>query len=140
MSTAAAAARVAGQVGLGAALMWTGTLHLTSGRKAFRAQVPSWLPADPDMVVLVSGGVELGLGGALLVAWPQPARAVTGLATAAFFVGIFPGNIAQLVERRNAFGLDTDAKRAARLLFQPLLVAWALAATDARAALSRGGD
>jgi len=50
-------------------------------------------------------------------------------------VGIFPGNIAQLVERRNAFGLDTDAKRAARLLFQPLLVAWALAATDARAAL-----
>ena len=70
MSTAAAAARVAGQVVLGAALMWTGTLHLTSGRKAFRAQVPSWLPADPDMVVLVSGGVELGLGGALLVAWP----------------------------------------------------------------------
>ena len=102
--------------------------------------VPSWLPADPDKVVLVSGGVELGLGGALLVAWPQPARAATGLATAAFFVGIFPGNIAQLVERRNAFGLDTDAKRAARLLFQPLLVAWALAATDARAALSRGGD
>ena len=140
MSAATAAARVIGQVGLGAALIGAGTLHLTSGRKAFRAQVPSWLPADPDTVVLVSGGVELGLGGALLVAWPQPARAVTGLATAAFFVGIFPGNIAQLVERRNAFGLDTDAKRATRLLFQPLLVAWALAATDARAALRPGRD
>ena len=140
MSAATAAARVIGQVGLGAALIGAGTLHLTSGRKAFRAQVPSWLPADPDTVVLVSGGVELGLGGALLVVWPQPARAVTGLATAAFFVGIFPGNIAQLVERRNAFGLDTDAKRAARLLFQPLLVAWALAATDARAALRPGRD
>ncbi len=136
----AALARVVGQVGLGAALIGAGTLHLTSGRKAFRAQVPSWLPADPDMVVLVSGGVELGLGGALLVAWQQPARGVVGLAAAAFFVGIFPGNIAQLVERRNAFGLDTDAKRAARLLFQPLLVAWALAATDARAALPPGRD
>ena len=106
ISALGAAARVVGQVGLGAALIGAGTLHLTSGRKAFRAQVPSWLPADPDLVVLVSGGVELGLGGALLVVWPQPARAVTGLATAAFFVGIFPGNIAQLVERRNAFGLD----------------------------------
>ena len=40
-------------------------------------------------------------------------------------------NIAQLTERRDAFGLDSDTKRAVRLLFQPLLVAWALAATDA---------
>ncbi len=39
MSAAAAAARVVGQVGLGAALIGAGTLHLTSGRKAFRAQV-----------------------------------------------------------------------------------------------------
>lgn len=140
MLSAASAVRAVGQVGLGAALLWTGTMHLTSGRKAFRAQVPSWLPADPDMVVLASGGVELGLGGALLVAWPQPARAATGLATAAFFVGIFPGNIAQLVERRNAFGLDTDAKRAVRLLFQPLLVAWALAATDALSVLPPSRD
>ena len=31
----------------------------------------------------------------------------------------------------DAFGLDTDAKRAIRLVFQPVLVAWALAATDA---------
>ena len=62
MPATASAARVVGQVGLGAALIWTGALHLTSARKAFRAQVPSWLPADPDIVVLVSGGVELGRG------------------------------------------------------------------------------
>lgn len=131
MSAVVRAARVAGQVGLGAALLWTGTLHLTSARRAFRAQVPSWFPADADRVVLASGGAELALGGALLVAWPQPARALVGAATAGFFVAIFPGNVAQLVERREAFGLDSDAKRAARLLFQPVLVAWALAATDA---------
>jgi hypothetical protein len=31
----------------------------------------------------------------------------------------------------DAFGLDTDAKRAIRLVFQPVLVAWALVSTDA---------
>jgi hypothetical protein len=43
---------------------------------------------------------------------------------------VFPGNIAQLTGHVNAFGLDTDAKRAVRLLFQPVLVVWALASTD----------
>jgi len=33
------------------------------------------------------------------------------------------------VEHRDAFGLDTDRKRALRLLGQPVLVAWALAST-----------
>ena len=50
---------------------------------------------------------------------------------AAFFVAVFPGNIAQFVEHKDGFGLDTDAKRAIRLLFQPLLVVWALSATGA---------
>ena len=31
----------------------------------------------------------------------------------------------------DAFGLDSDTKRAVRLVFQPVLVAWALASTDA---------
>lgn len=44
-------------------------------------------------------------------------------------MGVFPGNIAQYVERKDGFGLDTDRKRALRLLGQPVLVAWALAAT-----------
>ena len=46
--------------------------------------------------------------------------------TGAFFVAIFPGNIAQYVEGTGAFGLDTDQKRFARLFFQPVLVLWAL--------------
>jgi len=119
------------QAGLGAVLAGAGVGHLTVLREEFQAQVPPWVPLDADFVVLASGAVEIGLGGALLLAWRQPARAAVGAATAAFFVAIFPGNIAQFVEHRDAFGLDTDLARGARLLFQPVLVAWALLATDA---------
>ncbi|WP_273652220.1 DoxX family protein [Cellulomonas fimi] len=137
MSHLARTARVAGQVALGAALLAAGTSHLTTKREEFQAQVPSWFPADPDAVVLVSGVAELALGAALVGTWKQPARGWVGAAAAAFFVAIFPGNVAQLVERKDGFGLDTDTKRAVRLVFQPALVGWALAATDARRALTR---
>lgn len=48
------------------------------------------------------------------------------MALAAFYTAIFPGNIAQYAERRNAFGLDTDRKRFIRLLLQAPLIAAAL--------------
>jgi uncharacterized membrane protein len=54
-----------------------------------------------------------------------------GLVAAGFFVAVFPGNVAQWREGTAAFGLDTDAKRFARLWFQPVLVAWALWSTGA---------
>ena len=140
------AARAAAQVGLGLVLLTAGTGHLTTQRQEFQAQVPPWVPLDPDLVVVASGVVELALGGALVATWKQPARALVGAAAAAFFVAIFPGNVSQLVTRTDAFGLDSDAKRAVRLLFQPLLVLWALGATDAPRALRawrrarRGGE
>ena len=114
---------------LGLFLAAAGIAHLTAARETFRAQVPSWFPADADAVVVVSGVVEIVLGLALLLLVRR--RAVVGLVVAAFFVAIFPGNIAQFVEGRSAFGLDTDAARGVRLLFQPLLVAWALWCTGA---------
>ncbi|MFF5083345.1 hypothetical protein ACFY36_40395 [Actinoplanes sp. NPDC000266] len=117
------------QAALGLVLLTAGTGHLTTQREEFQAQVPSWVPLDPDFVVLASGLVELGLGAALLSTWKQPARARLGKVAAAFFVGVFPGNIAQYTEHKDGFGLDTDRKRALRLLGQPALVAWALAAT-----------
>jgi len=120
---------VLGQLALGAGLLTAGTLHLTAQREEFQAQVPSWFPADADAVVVASGVVELALGAALVATWKQPARAVVGGATAVFFVGVFPGNIAQYTGHVDAFGLDTDSKRAVRLVFQPLLVAAALAST-----------
>ena len=112
------------QIFLGITLIYTGSLHLTSRRQEFQAQVPPWLGLDPDFVVLASGFVELGLGFALVTLWKF--REEVGLATALFFIIIFPGNLQQYFDGINAFGLDTDGKRAIRLLFQPLLVFWAL--------------
>ncbi|MGE9782623.1 DoxX family protein [Janibacter sp. G368] len=98
--------RSAAQGLLGAALVFTGTGHLTFARTEFRAQVPPWVPMDVDTVVVLSGVVELTLGGALLVAWRQPWRAVVGIVAAGLFVAVFPGNIAQLTEHRDALGLE----------------------------------
>lgn len=125
---------------LGAFLLFAGTAHLTVARSEFAAQVPSWLPLDADVVVVASGVVELLLGAALVALGRY--RVVVGWVVAAFFVAIFPGNIAQYVEGVSAFGLDTDAARLTRLFFQPVLVLWALWSTGAwrdRAVLSRTG-
>ena len=121
--------QLAAQKLLGATLIGTGTGHLTFLRKPFYAQVPPWLPLDPDTVVVLSGLTELTLGAALVLA--KQKRVPVGWLAAAFFVAIFPGNIAQWQYHRSAFGLNTDAKRFARLFGQPVLVAWALWATRA---------
>ena len=117
-------AQTIGLVLLGSAMVGAGVLHLTTQREEFRAQVPDWFPLDEDLTVVGSGVVEIGLGAAF-VALPRRRRLVGGL-LAAFFVAIFPGNIAQYLEGTDAFGLDTDTKRLVRLFFQPLLVLWAL--------------
>lgn len=121
--------RTIGRLTLGAILVFAGVTHLTVARKEFRAQVPPWLPLKPDVVVVASGIVEISLGGALLLLGPW--RVPIGWLTAAFFVAIFPGNIAQYVEHRDGVGLDTDAKRLARLPFQVPLVLGALWSTAA---------
>jgi uncharacterized membrane protein len=127
--------RTVGRIGLGAILVVAGITHLTVARDDFQAQVPEWLPLDKDFVVLASGVVEITLGSAL-VALPKK-RVLVGLIVAAFFIAIFPGNISQLVTKTSAFGLDTDGKRAFRLIFQPLLVIWALWSTGAWRAVRR---
>jgi uncharacterized membrane protein len=109
--------------------------HLTTSRLEFQAQVPVWLPLDPDFVVVASGVVEILLGLSLLAV----GRAVpwAGLVTALFFIAIFPGNINQYVEGIDAFGLDTDQARFTRLFFQPVLVIWALWSCDSISLLRR---
>jgi uncharacterized membrane protein len=116
------------QVLLGLTLCYTGVLHLTSKRGEFQAQVPSWLPLDPDFVVIASGIVEILLGIALITLWKF--RKQVGIATAIFFLLIFPGNVWQYLDGIDAFGLDTDTERGVRLLFQPVLVVWALWSTE----------
>ena len=125
--------RIVAQVLLGAALIYTGILHLTTSRLEFQAQVPNWIPLSADFVVLASGVVEITLG--LLLSSLQR-RAAVGIATALFFVAIFPGNISQYMNKVDAFGLDSDRARLIRLFFQPLLVLWALWCTDAWRAIN----
>ncbi len=118
-----------GRVALGAVMVFAGVSHLTFAREEFRAQVPEFVPLPTDVTVLASGGVEITLGAAMILA--RNKRALVGLLLAAFFVAIFPGNIAQWVHHRDAFGLNSDRARFVRLFFQPVLVVWALWSTGA---------
>jgi uncharacterized membrane protein len=113
---------------LGAGLIYAGVSHLTFARKEFQAQVPDIIPLKKDDTVVSSGIVEIAMGSALVLT-PKKYRATVGKIAASFFTAVFPGNISQLINKRDAFGLDTDNKRFARLFFQPVLVWWALEST-----------
>jgi len=130
--TASSVPRTSARLLLGAFLAFAGVSHLSFARISFYAQVPRWLPLNPDFVVISSGVVEIVLGASVLLLhrWRVP----VGWITAAFFVLVYPGNISQFVTHADAFGLDSDRSRAIRLLFQPLLVLWALWSTGAWAA------
>lgn len=117
------------RVFLGAFLLFAGISHLGWNRTEFLAQVPPWVPIDADLVVLLSGVVEIALGASLI--FLKKYSYLVGLITALFFVAIFPGNISQYVNKVDAFGLNSDTSRFIRLFFQPVLIAWALWSTDA---------
>ncbi|MGZ3755668.1 MAG: DoxX family protein [Mucilaginibacter sp.] len=117
------------RIALGAGLVFAGIGHLTFARKAFRAQVPDWVPLKKVDTVVYSGFAEIALGSALIFT-PDTHQEKVGRFAAAFFTAVFPGNIAQYSGHRDAFGLDTDGKRLARLFFQPALVYWALKSTS----------
>lgn len=110
-----------------------GVGHLTpSGRRGFRIVVPPWatkvLHTDKDTIVVASGVVEIMLALGLVLLPKEKGR--IGLAVAAFFVAVFPGNVYQWQQKRDAPGLDTDTKRLVRLFLQPVLVAWAIWSTS----------
>jgi len=117
------------QIILGTFLTFAGVSHLTFNRSEFLAQVPKWLPVNPDLTVILSGIVEISLGLALIFAVRY--KKWVGIAAAVFFLLIFPGNIAQYLNKVNAFGLNTDKARLIRLFFQPVLILWALWSTNA---------
>ena len=114
---------------LGAGLIFAGIGHLTFARREFQAQVPDWVPLDKDDTVVQSGLVEIALGTALVLT-PERDEQTIGKIAAGLFIAVFPGNIAQYANKKSAFGLNTDGKRFARLLFQPALVYWALKSTN----------
>lgn len=107
---------------MGSFLCFTGTMHFLR-TDSFLAQVPKFMPR-PEQIIYVSGVIEIVLG--LLLIFHTKYRQQVGLITAAFFIAIFPGNISQYLTDASAFGLDTDFARATRLVFQPILVVWAV--------------
>ncbi|WP_298523825.1 DoxX family membrane protein [uncultured Christiangramia sp.] len=111
-------------------MIYAGFSHLSFNRVDFQAQVPDWVPMSKDLVVILSGIVEMILGLALLF-WKNQ-RVNVGWFLAIFFVLIFPGNFAQYVDGKDAFGvLNSDRARLIRLFFQPVLIAWVLWSTGA---------
>lgn len=94
--------------------------HFTFQRDDFQAQVPNWVPLDKDLVVILSGIVEIALG--LGMIFLTQYKVYVGIALAVFYVLVFPGNIAQYLNGTSAFGLDTDQARLIRLFFQPVLI------------------
>src|SRR5258708_1267450 len=118
-----------GRILLGLMLVYTGVSHLTFARQAFQAQVPPWIPLKPDLVVFLSGFVEITLGLSLLALYRY--KAYVGLTVALFFVAVFPRNIAPYTQHRAAVGLNTATAPVVRLLFSPPLVALALLSSGA---------
>lgn len=116
---------------LGLFMMTAAIGHFTYARQEFQAQVPDWAPFSKDLVVILSGVVEL-LFGVAMVFWSKQ-KVRVGFVLAIFFVLIFPGNLAQYTNGIDAFGLKTDHARLIRLFFQPVLIAWALWSTGALA-------
>ncbi len=106
-------------------MVYAGFSHLSFNRIDFQAQVPDWIPLSKDLVVILSGIVEMALG--LGLAFWKKERVRFGWALALFFVLVFPGNVAQYLDGKDAFGaLNSDQARLIRLFFQPVLIAWAL--------------
>jgi uncharacterized membrane protein len=106
-------------------MIFSGFSHLTFNRVDFQAQVPDWIPMSKDLVVVMSGIVEIMLG--LGLAFWKKQRVNFGWVLALFFILIFPGNIAQYLDGKDAFGaLNSDRARLLRLFFQPVLIVWAL--------------
>ncbi len=114
---------------LGAFMVFAAVGHFTFQRVEFQAQVPDWIPLSKDLVVILSGAVELGLGISMIF-WKRE-RIRVGIVLAVFYILVFPGNVAQYLNGINAFGLDSDKARLIRLFFQPVLILWALWSTGA---------
>ncbi|MFI9822611.1 hypothetical protein ACIHFC_19390 [Streptomyces sp. NPDC052013] len=97
-----------------------GTAHFAAPRQ-FDHIVPRSLPGAPRTWTQVSGAVELGLAAG--IALPRTRKAAA-LATAAFFVAVFPANVKMAVDWRHR---PAPQKAAAfgRLPLQLPLVLWA---------------
>lgn len=118
--------RAAARYILAAFMIYAGTGHFID-TESFLAQVPPFMPSA-EFIVYASGLVEIFLGLGLI--FSKKYRQEFGIALAIFYIVIFPGNISQFLTGTPAFGLDSDVARGVRLIFQPVLIAWAIWSTN----------
>ncbi|XHP73125.1 hypothetical protein KCTC52924_00864 [Arenibacter antarcticus] len=116
-------------------MVYAGFSHLTFYRIDFQAQVPDWVPLSINLVVILSGIVEIGLGLTLLL-WKKQ-RGNVGWALAIFFILVFPGNVAQYLDGKDVFGtLNPDRARLTPALLSTgshrlgALVVWCMAVME----------
>jgi uncharacterized membrane protein len=118
--------RRAARFGMAAAMIFAGVAHWLMPTP-FIQHLPEWVPAAEELI-LITGGIEVALGGALLVRHPW--RRWAGLALAAYLIAVFPANVYVAVA-----GIDVDGQPGGlypwlRLPLQLLFVAWAVWCTD----------
>lgn len=101
-------------------LATAGVAHFATPRQ-FDATVPRALPGKPRTWTYASGVAELALAAG--VALPRTRKAAA-LATAAFFVGVFPANVKMAVDWRHR-PAPQRAAAVGRLPLQIPLVLWA---------------
>ncbi|MFJ7587795.1 hypothetical protein ACIQZO_10475 [Streptomyces sp. NPDC097617] len=113
-------ARISSPLLLAGLLAGAAVAHAAAPRQ-FDATVPRSLPGSPRMWTYASGVAELALAAG--VAHPRTRRAAA-LATAAFFVGVFPANVKMAADARHR-SPSARAVTLARLPLQVPLVLWA---------------
>jgi len=104
-----------------------GVLHLRSP-EPFLTITPGWVPW-PETVIQLTGVAEIAGAVGLLI--PRLRRAA-GIGLALYAVCVFPANIKHAIDQLSAGGVPLGwGYHGPRLLFQPVIVWWALWAGEA---------
>jgi uncharacterized membrane protein len=112
--------------GLAAGLTFTGADHLVTPER-YLPMMPDFVPMHSE-VILFTGLCELA--GALGILIPS-LRRLAGIMLAVYFASVFPANIKNALDGLSVAGLpDAGWYYWFRLLFQPLIIWWALYATE----------
>lgn len=106
-----------------------GVVHLVSP-EVFHPAMPPYLPW-PHEIILFTGVCELLAAAGL---FPRKSRRVTALTLAVYFVAILPAHWHIATNGIAMFGAAHPGVLWGRLLFQPVLVLWALSIAKASAA------
>lgn len=117
--------REAARFGLATAMVVAGAAHWLLPAP-FLQHLPPWVPAA-EVLILLSGGVEVALGLALLLR--PPWRRWSGLALAAYLIAVFPANVYVALAEVDVDGQPGGLYPWLRLPLQALFVAWALWST-----------